>query len=203
MNLTNEQLAEVLKGAGVSISSETLTILRDGLGVLRSRYEMETARDSPIKIREDFVRLCKSLSIVVDKLERDAGLYTAMMVDDSSDAWDLRRHLIEQQRALLAAVERASKLFLRKGRSGRRRDPATGFLIQAYTLLATLIAKRPGIAGPAHRFTMQCAEILGLGSIVPKNESSYRKGLTLWLRHKDSAAPKHFTRKMTGINRDF
>jgi hypothetical protein len=191
MELTNEQLEEALKATGIPISSETLTILRDGLGVLRSRYEMETVRNSPIKIREDFVRLCKSLSIVVDKLECDAGLYTAMMLDDSSDAWDLRRHLIEQQRALLAAVERASKLFLRRGRPGRRRSPQTGFLIQAYNLLAELIRARPGIAGPAQQFTMQCAELLGLGSIVPKDLTLYRKNLTLWLRPKNSAVPKN------------
>jgi hypothetical protein len=195
LELTDERLAKVLAARKVPVTSETLATLRAGLGVLRSRYEMEAARDSPTKIRKDLVELCKSLSIVVDKLECDAGLYTAMMPDDSSDAWVLRRHILEQQRALLAAAERASKLFRAKSSGGRRREPETGFLIQAYNLFAKLIGERPGIAGPAHRFTMQCAELLGLGSVVPKDETLYRKTLTRWLRPKGSGVPETFNTK--------
>jgi hypothetical protein len=190
--ITDEQLAAVLNARKVPVSSETLTILRTGLDTLRSQYEMDAARDSPIKIRKDLVELCKSLRIVIEKIETDAGVYAAMMLDDPPDTWEQRRHLLEQQRVLLAAAEQASKLFLRKGKSGRRRDLETRFFIQAHSLLAELIGERPGVAGPAHQFTMQCAELLGLGgSLVPKKEGSYRKKLTGWLRPKKSAVPKN------------
>jgi hypothetical protein len=156
MELTDERLAEVLVARKVPVSRETLTILRAGLGMLRSRYEMETARNSPTKIREDLVELCESLSIVVDKFECDAGLYVAMKLDDSSpDAWDLRRYLLEQQRALLAAAERASKLFIGKSSPGAGGNRRPGSLFKPTTYWPSLLESGQGSPGP--RISSRCS----------------------------------------------
>jgi hypothetical protein len=76
----------------------------------------------------------------------------------------------------------------------RQQDPETWFFLAVHDLYSEITGNpKPGIAGPLHRFTKRCAELVNAGIAVPESENSFQKRLTAALARrtgKISVLPK-------------
>jgi hypothetical protein len=67
----------------------------------------------------------------------------------------------------------------------RAQTPETWFFLAVHDLFSALTGSpEPGVAGPLHRFTENCAALINAEIIVPERENSFQKRLTAALARR-------------------
>jgi hypothetical protein len=67
----------------------------------------------------------------------------------------------------------------------RQQDPETWFFLAVHDLYSKITGNcEPAIAGPLHRFTKRCAELVNRDIAVPESENSFQKRLTAALARR-------------------
>jgi len=158
------------------LSTELVTI---GRGYWIERLIGESAK-TDTELEKDLARLhaaCRTIVEVFDADMNGACQIEAML----SDPWHGSQvpRLVEGLRSLSLRVDIALAMAKQDGAIRRRQqNPDTWFFIAVHDLFSRLTGDpEPGIAGPLHRFTKSCAELIDQRIAVSENENSFQKRL--------------------------
>ena len=200
MEPTHGRLRAALIAGKISVTDKALAILTAGLAAIGQGYHIERAISEMAKtdteLKKDLSRLHAACRTVVDVLDADmSGLCQIEVM--LSDPWRGSQvpGLVEQLRSLSSRVGIALAMAAQNGAIRKRQqDPETWFFLAVHDLYNEITGNpKPGIAGPLHRFTKHCAELVNAGIAVPESENSFQKRLTAALARrtgKISVLPK-------------
>jgi hypothetical protein len=200
MEPTHGRLRAALIAGKISVTDKALAILTAGLAAIGQGYHIEGAISETAKtdteLKKDLSRLYAACRTVVDVLDADmSGLCQIEVM--LSDPWRGSQvpGLVEQLRSLSSRTGMALAMAAQNGAIRKRQqDPETWFFLAVHDLYSEITGNpEPGIAGPLHRFTKHCAELVNAGIAVPESENSFRKRLTAALARrtgKISVLPK-------------
>jgi len=200
MEPTHGRLRAALIAGKISVTDKALAILTAGLAAIGQGYHIERAISEAAKtdteLKKDLSRLDAACRTVVDVLDADvSGLCQIEVM--LSDPWRGSQvpGLVEQLRSLSSRIGMALAMAARNGAIRKRQqDPETWFFLAVHDLYSEITGNpEPGIAGPLHRFTKHCAELINPGIAVPESENSFQKRLTAALARrtgKISVLPK-------------
>jgi hypothetical protein len=185
MELFRGRLQATLVAGRIPVTDKAFTILRAGLTTIGHGYHIEKVISGPAKsdaeLRKDLTRLHVACRTVVEVLDADlsgAGQIEPML----SDPWRGSQipRLVEELQLLCSRIEMAlAALEQNRAIKKRQQNPETWFFLAVHDLFATMTGNpEPGIAGPLHRFTKNCAELIDAGIAVPEGENSFQKRLT-------------------------
>jgi hypothetical protein len=188
MELIVGRLRAALVAGKIPITDEAVAMLRGGLTTIRHGYHIERAigerSKTDTELKSDLSRLNAACRTVVDILATDLGglgQIEAML----TDTWRGSQvpQIVEELRSLCSRVEIALALVTQNGLVKKRRQyPETWFFLAVHDLYSEITGTdQPGIAGPLHRFTKSCAELVDPNIVVPKGENAFRKRLTFAL----------------------
>ena len=191
MDLTHGRLRATLVAGKIPVTDEALAILSAGLSTIGHGYQIEKAISETAKtdteLKKDLSRLRVACRTVVDILEPDlsgSGQIEAML----ADPWRGSQVplLVQELRSLSPRIDMALAMAAQNGAiKKRQQDPKTWFFLAVHDLFSTMIGNpEPGIAGPLHRFTKRCAELVNAGIAVPTSENSFQKRLTAALARR-------------------
>jgi len=200
MEPTHGRLRAALIAGKISVTDKALAILTAGLAAIGQGYHIERAISEAAKtdteLKKDLSRLDAACRTVVEVLDADvSGLCQIEVM--LSDPWRGSQvpGLVEQLRSLSSRIGMALAMAARNGAIRKRQqDPETWFFLAVHDLYSEITGNpEPGIAGPLHRFTKHCAELINPGIAVPESENSFQKRLTAALARrtgKISVLPK-------------
>jgi hypothetical protein len=200
MEPTHGRLRAALIAGKISVTDKALGILTTGLAAIGHGYHIERAISEAAKtdteLKKDLSRLDAACRTVVDVLDADvSGLCQIEVM--LSDPWRGSQvpGLVEQLRSLSSRIGMALAMAAQNGAIRKRQqDPETWFFLAVHDLYSEITGNpEPGIAGPLHRFTKHCAELINPGIAVPESENSFQKRLTAALARrtgKISVLPK-------------
>jgi hypothetical protein len=181
MKLTEGRLKATLIAGKIPVTEEALKTLIAGLSTIGQVYHIEKAiRESgktDVELKTDLSRLDTACRTVVDILDADmTGLCQLEAI--LSDPWRGSQvpRLVEELRSLSSRIETALAMAKQdKSIKKRQQNPETWFLLAVHDLFSKIIDNpKPGIAGPLHRFTKHCAELIDAGITVPEGENSFQ-----------------------------
>ena len=105
-----------------------------------------------------------------------------------SDPWrgSQMPRLVEELRSLSCRIEIALAMAKQDGAvKKRQQNPETWFFLEVYDLFSRLAGNpEPGVAGPLHRFTQNCATLIDPSIAVSKSENSFQKRLNAALARR-------------------
>jgi hypothetical protein len=190
MELTPGRLKAALSAGKIPTTDKALTILRIGLITIARGYHVEKVisgmAKSDTELQKDLLQLqaaCRTLIDVFADDLRGTGQIEAIL----SDPWHGSRilRLVEELRSLSPKIKMALLMATQDGTTKRRRqNPETWFFLAVHDLFSEITGEEPGIAGPLHRFTKNCAALIDETITVPKNENSFHKRLTAALARR-------------------
>jgi hypothetical protein len=139
------------------------------------------------ELKKDLSRLYAACRTVVDILDADiSGLCQIEVM--LSDPWRGSQvpGLVNELRSLSSRIGTALAMAAQnRAIRKRQQDPETWFFLAVHDLYSEITGNpEPGIAGPLHRFTKRCAELVNPGIAVPESENSFRKRLTAALARR-------------------
>jgi hypothetical protein len=191
MDLTHGRLRATLVAGKIPVTGEALAILSAGLSTMGHGYQIEKAISETAKtdteITKDLSRLHVACRTVVDVLEADlsgSGQIEAMLADPWRGSQVPR--LVDELRSLSPRIEIALAMAAQDGAiKKRQQNPETWLFLAVHDLFSEMTGNpQPGIAGPLHRFTQNCAALIDPGIIVPKGENSFQKRMTAALARR-------------------
>ena len=191
MKVSEGRLRATLIAGKIPVTDKTLAMLRAGLTTIGHGYHIDkwisTRAKTDTELKKDFSRLLAACRTVVDVL--DADMKGSCQIEAIlSDCWNGPQipQLVEQLRPLCLRLETALAMAAQDGRIKKRpQTPETSFFLAVHDLFSTLTgSSEPGIAGPLHRFTENCAALINAEIIVPKRENSFQKRLTAALARR-------------------
>jgi hypothetical protein len=187
MELIAGRLRAALVAGKIPITDEAVAMLRGGLTTIGHGYHIERAigeMSTDTELKSDLSRLNAACRTVVDILATDLGglgQIEAML----TDTWRGSQvpQIVEELRSLRSRVEIALALVTQNGLvKTRQQNPETWLFLAVHDLYSEISGTdQPGIAGPLHRFTKSCAELVDPNIVVPKGENAFRKRLTFAL----------------------
>jgi len=184
MEMTSGRLSAILAAGRILVTQEALATLRAGLTVIGWDYFLARFASKKIKtdadLEKDLSRLYPACGTIIDLLENDmsGGCQIEAML---SDAWhgNPLPGLIRELRLLISKIETALAVAA-QGRTLKKRtqNSETRLFLATYDLFCEITGNdEPGIAGPLHRFTKQCAALIDSNIVVPETENSFQKRL--------------------------
>jgi len=191
MELPHGRLRATLVAGKIPASEEAITLLSSGLSTVGHGYHIEKvisrAGKTDVELQKDLSRLYAACRTVVEVLDADmSGLYQIeAMLSDPYHGSPVPQ-IVEQLRMLSGRIA-LSLAVLEQNRAIKKRqqNPETWFFVAVYDLFAALTGNpEPGIAGPLHRFTKRCAELIDPAIGVPKSENSFQKRLSAALARR-------------------
>jgi hypothetical protein len=191
MELTKGRLRAALVAGKIPLTDGAFKNLIAGLSAIGQGYHMEKAISesgkTDVELKRDLSRLYTACRTFVDILSTDmTGLSQIEVI--LSDPWrgDQVPRLVEDLRALSLRIETALTMAEQDGAlKKRQQNPETWFLLAAHDLFSKMTNNtEPGIAGPLHRFTKHCAELIDAGIAVPESENSFQKRLNAALARR-------------------
>ena len=191
MGLPKGRLKAALVAGKIPVTDEAFKTLSLGLRAIGQGYHMEKAihesGKTDVKLKKDLSRLYTACRTFVDILSADmTGLWQIEAI--LSDLWRGNQvpRLVEELRALSLRIETALTIAEQNGAQKRRQqNPETWFLLAVHDLFSKMTNNtEPGIAGPLHRFTKHCAELIDAGIAVPERENSFQKRLNAALARR-------------------
>jgi hypothetical protein len=192
---TNGRLRAALATGKVPVTDAAIDALRTGLATVANGYRIEKAADAAkttSELGKTLFELHASLRTVVRILTADlagSGQIDALLSDGLWHRHRLQNYLHSTQ-SLLIDLDTACVVFSQERavstvKKGRRQDLATWFMLAAHDLYSALTEDSdPGIAGPLHRFTQRCAELVSLDIVIPRNEGAFTGRLNAALRRR-------------------
>jgi hypothetical protein len=166
----------VTDGALETLSTELATI---GHGYRIERLIAEKAK-TDTELEKDLARLHTACRTVIEVFDGDmsGAFQIEAMLSDPRHGSQVPR-LVEELRSLSLRVDIALTMVKQDGAIKRRgQNPETWFFIAVHGLFSRLTENpEPGIAGPPHRFTKSCAELIDPSIAVPESENSFQKRL--------------------------
>jgi hypothetical protein len=191
MEPTDGRLRAALIAGNIPVTDKALSILIAGLAPIGQGYHIEKVISGTAKtdteLRKDLSRLHTACLTIVDILDADmSGLrQIEVMLSDPWRGSQIPR-LVEELRSLSSRIDMALAMAKQNGAiKKRQQDPATWFFLAVHDLYAEITGNpEPGIAGPLHRFTKRCAELVNAGIAVPTSENSFQKRLTAALTRR-------------------
>jgi hypothetical protein len=190
MELTHGRLKAALIAGTIPVTDQALAILQVGLATIARGYHLNKvlgAVKTPIKLRKELSRLYRACRTLLDVLDADLnglGQIEALL----SDTWpggELAR-VVGDLRTVYTGLEMTMRMVAQEqAKTPRRQNPATWFLLAVHDLFSAITGEaEPGIAGPLHRFTKRCAELIDPGIDIPESENSFHKRLTAALARR-------------------
>jgi hypothetical protein len=190
MELIAGRLRAALVAGKIPITDEAVAMLRGGLTTIGHGYHIERAigeMSTDTELKSDLSRLNAACRTVVDILETDLGglgQIEAML----TDTWRGSQvpQIVEELRSLRSRVEIALALVTQNGLvKTRQQNPETWLFLAVHDLYSEISGTdQPGIAGPLHRFTKYCADLVDPNIVVPEGENAFRKRLTAALARR-------------------
>ena len=203
MGSASGRLRAALIAGKIGVTDEALVALSAELTRIKLGYRIEkcisTEARTDTELKKDLSRLHTACRTVVEVFDADmsgACQIEAMM----SDPWrgSQMPRLVEELRSLSSRIESALAMAKQDGAiKKRQQNPETWLFLEVYDLFSRLTGNpEPGVAGPLHRFTQNCATLIDPSIVVPDGENSFQKRL--------KAALARRTGKMCARNkRDF
>jgi hypothetical protein len=190
MELIQGRLRATLIAGKIPITDEALTILSAGLTTIGHGYHIEKVISETAKtdteLKKDLSRVNVGCRAVVDVF--DADLSGSCQIEAMlSDPWRGSQvpQLIEELRSLSRQIEIILVMATQNGAiKKRQQDPETWFFLAVHDLFSEMTDLEPGIAGPLHRFTKNCAALIDTRITVPERENSFQKRLTAALARR-------------------
>jgi hypothetical protein len=191
MEPSHGRLRAALTAGKISVTDEALAILRIGLGAIGQGYHIEKVISGTAKtdteLKKDLSRLYAACRTIVDILDADiSGLCQIEVM--LSDPWRGSQvpGLVNELRSLSSRIDTALAMAAQNGAIRKRQqNPETWFFMAVHDLYSEITGNRePAIAGPLHRFTKRCAELVNPGIAVPESENSFQKRLTAALARR-------------------
>ena len=190
MELTPGRLKAALIAGTIPVTDQALAILQAGLATIARGYHLNKvlgAVKTPIELRKELSRLYRACRTLLGGLDADLnglGQIGALL----SDTWpggELAR-VVGDLRAVYTGLEVIMRMVAQEqAKTPRRQNPATWFLLAMHDLFSAITGEaEPGIAGPLHRFTKRCGELIDPGIDVPESENSFHKRLTAALARR-------------------
>jgi hypothetical protein len=191
MEPTYGRLKAALIAGKISATEKALEILSAGLAAIGQGYHIEkvisgTAK-TDTKLGKDLSRLHAACRTVVDMLDADmsGSCQIEVMFSDPWRGSQIPR-LVDELRSLSSRIDVALAMAEQNGAIRKRQqNPETWFFLAVHDLYSEITGNpEPGIAGPLHRFTKRCAELVNAGIAVPTSENSFQKRLTAALARR-------------------
>lgn len=191
MELPHGRLRATLVAAKIPATEEAIALLSTGLSTVGHGYYIEKVISGSGKtnnqLHKELSRLDVACRTVVEILDADmSGLcqIEAMLTDPYHGS--SVPQAVEQLRLLCGRIPLLLAIFEQNRTiKKRQQNPETWFFVAVYDLFAALTGNpEPGIAGPLHRFTQRCAELIDPAINVPTSENSFQKRLTAALARR-------------------
>jgi len=190
MELTHGRLKAALIAGKIPVTNRALALLRAGLATIARGYHLNKvlkAAKTPTQLRKQLSRLSEACRTFLDVLDVDLnglGQIEALL----SDTWPCGHlaRVVGDLRAVYPRLEMAMFMVEQEQvKVPRRQNPKTWFLLAVHDLFSEITGEaEPGVAGPLHRFTKRCAELIDPGIDVPEGENSFHKRLTAALARR-------------------
>ena len=195
------RLRAALIAGTIRVTDEALERLSTELATIGHGYWIErligASAKTDTELEKDLARrhaACRTIVEVFDADMNGACQIEAML----SDPWHGSQvpSFVEELRSLSSRIDIALAMAKQGGLARRRQqNPETWFFIAVHDLFSRLTGNsEPGIAGPLHRFTQSCAELIDPSIVVPESENSFQKRLKAALARragKICVASKH------------
>jgi hypothetical protein len=189
MELTRGRLRAALIAGKIPTTDRALAMLGVGLSTIAREYHINkviSGAKTNIELKKDLFRLRAACRTLIDILSADLsgmGQIEAILSDPGRDSQMPR--LVEELRSLFPKIDIAWLMATQDATTKRRRqNTETWFFLAVHDLFSEITGEEPGIAGPLHRFTKNCAELIDETITVPKNENSFHKRLTAALARR-------------------
>jgi hypothetical protein len=185
------RLKAALIAGKIGVTDEALAVLSAELTTIGYGYRIEKWVSAKVKtdtdLKQDLSRLHTACRTVVDVF--DADLSGSCQIEAIlSDPWHGSQvpRLVEELRSLSSRIEIAVMMAKQDGAiKKRQQNPETWFLLAVHDLFSRLTGNpEPGIAGPLHRFTKNCAPLIDPRIAVPESENSFQKRLNAALARR-------------------
>jgi hypothetical protein len=183
------RLRAALVAGKIPVSDDTIAVLAMGLRQIRDRYRLHRIAEAKASVGEVRKRL-SALRGAADEmaliLNADLGGLREIETLLGAFGFDGMANFAERLHCLQNATEQAWTMTRveaehRKTDMHRRsREPETWVFLDIHDLMAGLKGKRSGVAGPLHRFTVRCCELIGPDIVVP-DLSAFKKRMSIAL----------------------
>lgn len=184
LELNRGRLKATLIAGRISPTDEALATLSAGLAAISHGYQIERMISDEVKtdaeLGKELTKLQAAFRSAIGILDADMN-GTGQIESLLSDPWRVSRipEFLEELRSQFSRIEILLTMLAQNNAiKKRRQNPETWLFLAVHDLCATITGDaEPGIAGPLHRFTQRCAELIDPRIKVPESKNSFQKRL--------------------------